>query len=107
MRGLPCVPGCGARTVSDRGCQLRETGALRSAYGLSELFAILCSLNWCVIEAEAAPFWHGLDGKVSMGGWSMQLNITLEEGRVLDQALQTIIKRPDVANIIDADYRGH
>ena len=33
----------------------------------------------------------------------MQLNITLEEGRVLDQALQTIIKRPDVANIIYTD----
>jgi hypothetical protein len=40
-----------------------------------------------------------------MGGWSMRLNITLEEGRVLDQVLQTIIKRPDVANIIYADYK--
>jgi len=35
----------------------------------------------------------------------MQLNMTLEEGRVLAQALQTIIKRPDVANSIFADYK--
>jgi hypothetical protein len=35
----------------------------------------------------------------------MQLNMTLEEGRVLAQALQTIITRPDVANIIFADYK--
>ena len=35
----------------------------------------------------------------------MQLNLTLEEGRVLDQALEIIIKRPDIANIIYAELK--
>ena len=40
-----------------------------------------------------------------MGGRSVQLNLTLEEGRVLDQALEIIIKRPDIANIIYAELK--